>query len=301
MSLTRASTRSGTVAVPQAQRRPLRFGYWLASATVWAFCAAVAWWWYRRYLPQFRPEQVAASTPWGRWFGVIGLLLFVILALYGIRRIQYRHRLVALTWWYRAHLLLGLLALTLLACHSGFAFRSAFMAALQTGFWGTVATGILGWATATLVRGWLRTHEYRPAVWSELAAERTRLRAELLAPPVEKDSGKGAKDPGAESAPLTPAEAAGPGPGVRRALARLAARRRARLWVFADWNSWEREVERAASDLPGDLRRRLVELNRVEVLLAYHGALRGWISLHLFFVAATLVLIATHVYVVAGY
>src|SRR3954447_9814062 len=119
MSITRSSTFAGRVARAGAQARSFRPGYRILIALTWAACGATAWWFTRAYLPRYPLQPIPAATPAGRWFGIAGFLLFLFLAFYGLRRTAYRSRLGALPWWYRAHLLLGLVALTLLACHSG--------------------------------------------------------------------------------------------------------------------------------------------------------------------------------------
>ena len=120
----------------------------------------------------------AASTP-GRAYGLVGLILFLLLSLYGVRRVVYLGRYAPLAWWYRAHMLLGALTLALLACHCGIAFRSPFLSALQIGFWGTVLTGVGGWAYQTYMARQLLQSGARPAMWKELEIERDQLQARL--------------------------------------------------------------------------------------------------------------------------
>lgn len=159
------------------QRRPARTAYRVLVVLIWLLGAALV----ALFVQQVRGAAVPAATAIGRIYGLIGAVLFAFLALYGLRRIGYRIRLGTLETWYRAHLVLGSLALVLLACHSGFAFRTPFLAALQIAFWGAFLSGIFGWAYQSCMKAWMVRHEYRPAVRSELESRRDELLAQLTA------------------------------------------------------------------------------------------------------------------------
>jgi hypothetical protein len=131
------------------------------------------------FLSRTRGEPVPAASTMGRWYGLAGAVLLLFLTLYGIRRVVFMARLGSLETWYRAHLLLGVLALVLLGCHSGFGVRSLFLGALQLSFWGSVLTGAVGWGYQTALTRWMVRHEYRPTILRELDATRDALARRL--------------------------------------------------------------------------------------------------------------------------
>jgi hypothetical protein len=157
--------------------RPPRIGYRLATLLTWVLIAVLV----SYYLQATAGKRMAAATAVGRWYGLLGLLLFFFLAYYGLRRVTYLGRMQSLEWWYRVHLLTGAVALAVLACHCGIAFRSPFLSALQIGFWGTVLTGAGGWLYQTCMTRWLVRNEPRPAMLVELNEERERLLKEIAA------------------------------------------------------------------------------------------------------------------------
>lgn len=346
----RASTRPGTSAVPRAQARPQRLGYNALIAATWVAVLAIPWWFYRVYLPEwsfyeqlFKVSYVPASTPVGRWFGIVGALLFLFLICYGLRRTGYHTRAGRMPWWYRAHLLLGLLALALVGCHSGFAVRSPFYGALQVGFWGAVLTGVFGWAWVFAIKRWIARHEWQSGVWSALQIQRGQRLGQLRPVPAAAPKGSaaspaatGGEAPAApkgvetsaapKEAEAPPASAPDPlGPILRD----LAARRAAHIWQFRGWEFWDAQADAAiaryqevkgadawkqAVEMPRgeyrdkpvvltepEVRARLNELNRVEVLLSYHRWLRGWTTLHLVLAAAAVQLVLWHVLVIMRY
>lgn len=276
------SAATGSLSRRDSYGRPQRTGYHGLTVLAWIIVAVLTYYFVRHTAG----ARVPAATQVGRLYGLVGTVLFVFLAGYGVRRIAYRGQMGALEWWYRAHLLLGLVTLGLLACHSGFSMRRPFLVLLQLGFWGTLLTGILGWAYQTALKKWMVRHEFRPAVLKDLEA-RARELSEGLAPPA----------PGEADALATDA--------ARRALLELARRRAGHLWPMQDWSFWDGQVEAVVSDVPTDVlnesaRARLRELNRTEVLAQQHRILRGWTTVHLLFTVAAIQLILWHVAMVAG-
>lgn len=330
MTTAASSTRPGRTAEHVPQRRGLRISYAAWIVLTWAGCIGIATWFLLSYLPRFRTGSpaftpTAAETPVGRWFGVVGVALFVVLALYGVRRTAYRSRILPLPWWYRSHLLLGILALTLLGLHSGFAIRSPFLGLLQVAFWASVLSGILGWAYTAAIKRWLLRHEWRPAVWTELASTRGLLVERLQTALNGGSPDSGGKDERKKGEEEDPAVRAAAEQAHRVALenaarrtgevtGRLTAVRRANLWRFPTWEFWDSEVARALenggtagghgphnSHLPFEALRHATELNRVEVLRSYHRILRGWTTIHLILAVIALQLVIWHVWVVVSF
>lgn len=282
MSATESTAAPGTAIRPTTEIRPARRGYRLLILLTWLASAGLIGY----YLYETRGASVPAATQIGRIYGLVGTVLFVFLALYGLRRISYFSRIGKLEFWYRAHLVLGLLALVLLGCHSGFQFRSPFLAALQIGFWGTVGTGVFGWAYQTLIRWWLVRHEYTPAVLSELDHRRDRLVSRLYA--LAEESTKAGR-------PFTKQD-------IDRAVRGMAARRNSHLWRMQDWTFWEQQADAAADDLTPlsvEARQLVRDLNQIEVLRAYHRFMRGWTLYHLLLSAVGVQFMIWHVVTVA--
>lgn len=282
MSATEIPASSGTVIRPTTEVRPARKGYRLLTILVWLLCAGLIGY----FVQETRGTDVPAATQLGRYYGLGGTALFAFLALYGLRRISYFSRFGKLEFWYRAHLLLGLLSLVLLGCHSGFQFRSPFLAALQIGFWGSVASGVFGWAYQTLIRWWLVRHEYSPSVLSELDLRRDQLinRLHTLA----EESAGGAQAFSKED--------------VDRAVRGMAARRGSSLWRMKDWTFWEAQADAAAGEwnpLSREARQLVRDLNQVEVLRSYHRFMRGWTLYHLLLSAVGVQFMIWHIYSVA--
>jgi hypothetical protein len=266
----------------------VRIGYYSLVLASWGVCA----WIVGYFVSRTARSPVPAGTQVGRWYGLIGAGLFVLLTLYGLRRIIHRGRLGALQGWYRAHILLGVVALVVTGCHCGFALRSPLLTALQAGFWGTVLTGLLGWAWQTLLKRSMARHEHRPAVLKELEVSRAELQ-DRLALMVE------AAEP-VEGIAYHTEEV------ISRAVRETARLRATHLWRMPDWGFWESRLDEAFagkgfSGLPEGAREAIRELNRVEVLRSYHRLLRGWTTLHLLFTALAVQMIAWHVVTVAFY
>lgn len=282
MSASELPAGSGTVIRPTTEIRPVRKGYRLLTVLVWLLSAGLIGY----FVQQTRGAAVPASTQVGRLYGLVGTGLFVFLALYGLRRISYFSRFGKLEFWYRAHLLLGLVALVLLGCHSGFQFRSPFLAALQIGFWGSVGTGIFGWAYQTLIRWWLVRHEYTPAVLSELDARRDRIVSRLYS--LAEENSKAGEAFSKQD--------------VDRAVRGMAARRSANLWQMKDWTFWEAQADAAAGEwtsLSREARQLVRDLNQVEVLRSYHRFMRGWTLYHLLLSAVGVQFMLWHIVSVA--
>ncbi len=275
---------------PAVQRRGSHPLYRLMTLLTWVLCGGLIWY----FLRETRGTSVPAATELGRWYGLAGTGLFFFLATYGLRRIVYRFRLGSMEFWYRAHLLLGLTALVVLGCHSGFAIRSLFLGALQVGMWGTVLTGLVGWAFQSAFKAWMVRNEARPAVLKELDIRKRELDQQL---------NKLAETAPANVTGLTRVillEAIG------RAKRELMFRRLFAAHRFRNWASWERDVDRAASTphlkaLPSAAAPLLRELNRVEVLRGYHRFLRAWTIVHLAFTGLGVQLMLWHIWMVAVY
>lgn len=282
MSASETSTARGTVIRPTTEIRPARKGYRFLTVLVWLASAGLI----VNFVNATRGSTVPAATQVGRLYGLAGTVLFAFLALYGLRRISYFSRIGRLEFWYRAHLLLGLLALVLLGCHSGFQFRSPFLAALQIGFWGSIATGVFGWAYQTVIRWWLVRHEYTPSVLSELDARRDRIVSNLYT--LAEESSKGGQAFSKQD--------------VDRAVRGMAARRQTSLWQMKDWTFWEAQADAAAdewSPLTREARQLVRDLNQVEVLRAYHRFMRGWTLYHLVLSAVGVQFMLWHIVTVA--
>ncbi len=284
MGASDSSAIPGAAVRPDVATRPTRTGYRVLTVLAWLLSGGLIWF----YLQATAGAEVPAATQWGRYYGLAGTVLFAFLALYGLRRISYRSRSGTLQFWYRAHLVLGLIALVLLGCHSGFQFRSPFLTALQIGYWGTVGTGVFGWLYQTLIRWWMVRHEYTPSVLTEINASRDRILTRLY----------------------TLAEAEGPGApkfskqDVDRAVRAMAARRSANLWRMPDWNFWDGQVDAAAAELTPlsmEARQLVRDLNQVEVLRSYHRFMRGWTLYHLLLTAVAVQMVVWHIITVSLY
>jgi hypothetical protein len=260
----------------------------LTAATLLVCALLVAY-----YLAASRESGVPAATFTGRMYGLAGLALFTFLALYGIRRYAY-HAKIRLEWWYRAHLLLGLVGLTLLGCHSGFAIRSAFMGALQVSFWGVVLTGLFGWGYQSAFKAWMVRHEYRPTILRELddslAAVREKVEREI-----------GSLNPEAVQAGVVPLQKL-----VAEVLERMRQTRLQHLWRFPDHTFWYEQVctllkKLGLNDLPQDLQLLIIELNHLEVLRWYHVVLRAWTTVHLWFTYFAVQMVLWHLWLVGRY
>lgn len=242
--------------------------------------------------------RMAAATELGRWYGLVGTLLFAFLALYGLRRVVFRAGWGRMGVWYQLHLAGGLIAFALLACHCGNPIRplpdygSSMLAGLQIGFWGTFGTGLFGWAYQAWLGRWLRRNEYRPAVLGELEIERARLQQEI-----EELGKEFAEQTGVFGGELLQE-------ALHRAARYLRLRRAGRLWWFRDWSYWEglfreAELHGPLAGLPPKAIRLLADLHRVEVLRSYLRQARGWTNYHLALGVLGLQLVAWHVVQVA--
>lgn len=284
MGASESSAIPGAAVRPEVTSKPTRTGYRVLTLLAWLASGGLIWF----YVRATAGAEVPAATQWGRYYGLAGTVLFAFLALYGLRRISYRSRSGTLQFWYRAHLILGLIALVLLGCHSGFQFRSPFLTALQIGYWGTVGTGVFGWIYQTLIRWWMVRHEYTPSVLSELNASRDRILTRLHTLAVAD---------GATSARFTKQD-------VDRAVRAIAARRGANLWRMPDWNFWDSQVDAASAELTPlslEARQLIRDLNQVEVLRSYHRFMRGWTLYHLLLTAVAVQMVVWHVITVALY
>jgi hypothetical protein len=260
--------------------RPRRPGYRLLSVLTLLGCAALVWY----FLQATAGAKVPAATLVGRWYGICGALLFLVGALYNVRHQIYRQRIGSLELWYRAHLVFGAVAIAVLGCHSGFAVRSAFLGALQVGFWGTVLTGAVGCAWQTAFKRWLLRNEWRPLVRSEIERERTAILRRLTE--------------------LSEADLAERGKLMEQAQQRLARLRSGALLRFPAPDFWDAEARRileepSFQELNSAEREQLVELNRLEVQRNYHRRLRAWTSVHLLFTVLGVQLVLWHIWMVA--
>jgi hypothetical protein len=271
---------------PRAARRREAWPIWLGTAITAAIAVAAALW-YWRVTEGFSPR---AATPIGRWYGGVGVGLMALLTLYIARRRCFRRRLGSLELWYRAHLWLGVLALALVGVHCGFHTRGLFLTLLQIAFWGSVASGLLGWVIQTWLKGALLRFEPRPLVMAGLRAELATERAALPA-----------RLPTTEPYDL------------ELTLRALAALRRRHLWRFPSGPTWEamatalsgRALSRHLNCLdPSDtaaVLESLARLNRLEVIASYHRWLRAWTTLHLALALAVAQLVAWHIYLTTAY
>lgn len=289
---------------PRVQYRRYRSSYALLTLAALAFSAWLVWLFYDRT----RGTAIPAATEIGRWYGLVGVALFVFLALYGLRRIGYRQRAGSLEFWYRTHLVLGLVALALVGAHSAsaflgaqaagygpgpiaalrYAFRSPFLGVLQIGVWGVMATGILQWVLQSTLKQWMIRNESRPTILMELNESRARLLAELQLLTGEDDTKSALASQFKQDA-------------LARATQQMALGRMAGVWLFRDVAYWEKQLERTeeVSGLNPEARHLLRELNRVEVLRFYHKLIRFWTTVHLLFTGLVVQMMAWHVYLVS--
>lgn len=272
--------------------RPRRPGYRALAAGTVAVCAVLA----AYFLSATSGSLVPAATQLGRRYGLAGALLFTFGALYSVRHPVYRKRAGALEWWYRAHLVLGVVALVLLGCHSGLHVRSGFLALLQIGFWGTVLTGAGGWAWQTALRRWLIRNEWRPLVLAELDRERAELLRRL------GSTGETGKATSAEE--TEPVQPSARDLAVSEAQRGLEQLRTGLLWRFPPALTWDGEATRLLGEpgmqelTPAD-RKLLLEWHRVEVQRAYQHLLRGWTHFHLLFTVLGVQLMLWHIWMVS--
>jgi hypothetical protein len=266
---------------PAAFPRPRRSGYRTLALGTLAVCVLLT----AYFLTVTSGTQVPAATQLGRWYGLAGALLFTFGALYSVRHPVYRKRAGSLEWWYRAHLVLGVVALVLLGCHSGIRVRSGFLALLQVGFWGTVLTGVGGWGWQTFLRRWLLRNEWRPLVLKELEREREALLRRLA--PAEGATEATDRDRAVQEA--------------QRGLEQL---RTGLLWRFPSALTWDGEATRLLGEaglqaLSAADRKLLLEWHRLEIQRAYQHLLRGWTHFHLIFTVAGVQLMLWHIWMVS--
>lgn len=264
--------------------RPRRAGYRALAIGTLAVCTLLA----AYFLSATTGSQVPAATQIGRWYGLAGALLFIFGAFYSVRRPVYRKRAGSLEWWYRAHLVLGVVALVLLGCHSGIHVRSGFLALLQIGFWGTVLTGVGGWVWQSVLRRWLIRNEWRPLVLTELERERDQLLLRLSA----TGEGEGKTPNSARNQAVQEAQ---------RGLEQL---RTGLLWRFPSALAWDGEATRLLGEsgmqaLSAADRKLLLQWHRVEIQRAYQHLLRGWTHFHLLFTVVSVQLMLWHIWMVS--
>jgi hypothetical protein len=314
-----------------APRRRRRGPIWLATAGVMALCAWLVWF----YLEATAGWSVRAASPLGRWYGGVGAGLMLLLVLYSVRHASYRRRLGSLEVWYRSHIWLGIVALALVSVHCGFRCRGPFLTLLQLSFWGSMASGLIGWFLQTCVKTALLRHEGRPVVMQQIAWEKDAARAALtervkrailqrserealrVARPAAEAAGGAAVQVAARSVAPKPAGAERATTEAERevaaALRAVRAVRRRNLWRFPSAGSWKKLVQyhgrpvlaRLLDDLaPAEsaaVLEELERLNQLEVWASYHCWLRGWTTLHLAFTLALAQLILWHIYITTAY
>jgi hypothetical protein len=288
--MSQVETSASERAVPRRLPGRSTAGYQILSAVTLVLCAVLL----AVYLKAVGSDPIPARTQLGRVYGLVGFLLLLVLAAYGARRYAYHVRLMPLEWWYRAHLLLGLLALTLLGCHSGFALRSPFLAVLQVSFWGVVLTGVLGWAYQSALKSWMVRHEYRPTILKELDGALALVRAR-----VEREIGALETEAAAKGSISLQTL-------VTQLLERMRRARSQHLLRFPDHTFWESQVEGlfqkfGLGDLSQEVQLLVVELNHLEVLRWYHVVLRSWTTLHLLFTFLAVQMMLWHVWMVSWY
>ncbi len=154
---------------PRANRPGRAIYLWTAALTL-GLCG----WLISIYHQSTNGAPISAATETGRWYGLAAGVLILVLALYGVRRRAHRNPVGPLSWWYRSHLLLGMVAMTLLACHGGFRLRTPFLTVLQISIWGALLSGAVGLTIQALMRNRLRQVEPYPALASELETRLSR-------------------------------------------------------------------------------------------------------------------------------
>lgn len=76
--------------------------------------------------------------------GVIGLVLMILLAFYGIRRRWHTSRLGTVEGWLQAHVWLGTFSVLVVLLHTGFRFEDRVAVTLLAVFFGVVVSGVVG-------------------------------------------------------------------------------------------------------------------------------------------------------------
>src|SRR5206468_7412468 len=104
------------------------------------------------YIWYARSEYPHGGSPIGLTYGVLGFLLILLLAFFGIRKRWYRSQFGTLEQWLQSHIYLGILVLVILVLHTGgrlhdFVAVSALALAAVV-----VLSGVLGAILYTTVR-----------------------------------------------------------------------------------------------------------------------------------------------------
>lgn len=112
---------------------------WLTTSAVLTVGAGVFYW-----IDRQRGEYQHGGTPAGLALGAAGLLLILLMLLFGWRKRAYSSRIGTLEGWMQAHVWLGLLTLPVVLLHTAFRFRDQLAIAAFVLLALVVATGWLG-------------------------------------------------------------------------------------------------------------------------------------------------------------
>jgi hypothetical protein len=112
---------------------------WRGIGLALTVLAMALFWWQGRIEP-FRH----GGSAWGLGWGILGLVLILLLAAFGIRKRAYKSTLGTLEGWLQAHLVLGLLSLLVVLFHTGFRFEDKLAVATLVVMAVVVGSGLLG-------------------------------------------------------------------------------------------------------------------------------------------------------------
>lgn len=120
------------VAQPILRLGPLVFGAAVLAALY------IGW----RYRDE---DYLTPETGAGYWLGITGGVMMLLLLLYPLRkRIRLLHRFGHVPWWFRAHMLFGVLGPTLILFHCNFSVGSLNSSVALISMFTVVASGIIG-------------------------------------------------------------------------------------------------------------------------------------------------------------
>lgn len=248
------------------------------------------------YFAYARAQFPHGGSPMGLLYGIIGWLLILLLAFFGIRKRWYRSTFGTLEQWLQSHIYLGVLVLIVLLAHTGGRFQDkvAVTTLILVGI--VVLSGIFGAILYVTVPRLLTEVESNLTV--DEISEQLNLYAKDMA---RIASGRSAPfqrihdELIREQAPRGLA-------GWRLLLSRLGRRKK------QDASDWARLIALAPKEEQEELRQMLViSRKRKELLLRlvfqqrYKNALEAWLYIHVPFTIALLVFAVVHIAAVFYY
>ncbi len=236
-----------------------------------------------------REEFPHGGSPVGLTLGILGLLLILLLAFFGIRKRWYKSNFGTLEQWLQSHIYLGVLVLVILFLHTGFRFHDK-IAVLTLALVAIVVTsGVVGAILYVTVPRMLTEVESNLTV-TEISEQLNQLAKSMA----RIGSGRSAAFQRIYNELIREST-----PGLVAGWRLLLSRMRKRDAGSSDWTNMLRLVPKEEQD---DLRQMLVvSRQRKELLLRliyqqrYKNVLEAWLYIHVPFTIALLVFSVVHV------